>query len=104
MFSLLDHLGAFPHAKVQRTGFRFPPQLSRLALSATSIRSKCHESVMSLVMNGERLHLEKITSMMKVTEVWLSACLDKLRGEMISPYQLRLRRLEPRRGWWICAP
>ncbi len=30
-----------------------------------------------------------------------SACLDKLRGDMISPYQLRLPHLKPRHGWWI---
>jgi len=32
-----------------------------------------------------------------------SACLDKLRGDMISSYQLRLPHLKPRHGWWICA-
>jgi hypothetical protein len=46
IFSLLDHLRAFPHAKVQPAGFRAPPQLTRLALSGPTIRRKRHESVM----------------------------------------------------------
>jgi hypothetical protein len=36
---------------------------------------KRHESVMSVVMNGKRLHIEKIMSIPKVTEVWLSITL-----------------------------
>jgi hypothetical protein len=51
MFSLSDHLRAFPHSKVQPTGFRATAQLSRLALSDTRIMRKPHESVMSLVMD-----------------------------------------------------
>src|SRR5258708_8676285 len=42
-------LKPFPHAKSQPAGCRAPPQLRRLTLSGHSIRSKCHESVMSSV-------------------------------------------------------
>ncbi len=41
---------AFPHAEVQPAGFGATAQLRRLVLSHLSIRNKCHESVMGLVM------------------------------------------------------
>ncbi len=40
----------WPHAKVQPTGCRATTQLRRLVLSPLSIRRKCHESAMSIVM------------------------------------------------------
>jgi len=48
IFSLSDRL----NAKAQPEGFRATTQLTRLALSGPSIRRKCHESVMSLVMKA----------------------------------------------------
>jgi len=53
IFSLSDHLKAFPHAKVQPEGFWTTTQLRHLALSRASIRRKCHESVMSLVIGSD---------------------------------------------------
>src|SRR5258707_11117279 len=44
---------ACPYSKAQPAGFRATPQLRCLALSRTSIRRKCHESVMSLVMGSD---------------------------------------------------
>jgi hypothetical protein len=43
---------AFPHSKAPSAGFWTTPQLTRLALSSTSIRRKRHESVMSIVMGS----------------------------------------------------
>ena len=47
----LPQLRVFPHSKAQSAGFRATIQLMHLALSDPSIRRKCHESVMSLVMS-----------------------------------------------------
>jgi hypothetical protein len=45
-------LRAFPHSKAQPAAFRAMTQMMRLALSGPSIRSKCHASAMSLVMES----------------------------------------------------
>jgi hypothetical protein len=44
-------LRACPYAKAQPAGCRATTQLRRLTLSGTSIKRKCHESVMSIVMS-----------------------------------------------------
>src|SRR5258708_4520536 len=43
---------AFPHAQAQPARFGATPQLRCLALSSTSIKRKCHESVTSIVMDS----------------------------------------------------
>jgi len=43
---------ASPHAQAHPAGCRATSQLTRLALSAPSLKRKCHESVMSTVMGG----------------------------------------------------
>jgi hypothetical protein len=48
--SLFSQWKAFPHAKA---GFGATPQLTRLALSHSSIRRKCHESVMDCFSSAE---------------------------------------------------
>ncbi len=64
IFSLSDHLRAFPRAKVQPEGFWTTPQLRHLALSRASIRRKCHEGVMSIVMKRCLLHMSHIFDLM----------------------------------------
>jgi Ran GTPase-activating protein (RanGAP) involved in mRNA processing and transport len=43
---------AFPHSKAQLEEFLTTTQVTRLALSGNSISRKCHESVMSSVMES----------------------------------------------------
>jgi hypothetical protein len=45
-------LRAFPHAKAHPAGLRATTQVAHLILSGPSIRRKCHESAMSIVMEA----------------------------------------------------
>jgi hypothetical protein len=45
-------LRAFPHAKAKPAAFHATAQVMRLVLADLSIKRKCHESAMSLVMEG----------------------------------------------------
>jgi len=44
---------AFPHSKAQLEEFLTTTQVTRLVLSGNSISRKCHESVMSSVMESD---------------------------------------------------
>jgi len=47
---------AIHNSKAYPTAFRATPPVTRLVLSGTTIKEKCHESVMSIVMGRGKHH------------------------------------------------
>jgi hypothetical protein len=47
---------AIHNSKAYPTAFRATPPVTRLVLSGTTIKGKCHESVMSIVMGRGKHH------------------------------------------------